>query len=101
MADFGRAIRVIRAARDLAQQDLAANCDLNVSYVSLIESGHRTPSLDTLSVIARELNVPLYLLVLLASEPKDLARIPEKEAQRIGLEVLGLIVGTARGKAVA
>lgn len=93
MADFGRAVRVIRNARGLAQQDLAANCDLSVSYVSLIESGQRTPSLDTLSVIARELNVPLYLLVLLASEPKDLARLPEKEAQRIGAEVLKALIG--------
>ena len=68
---YGKAIRICRAARGLSQKDLAAKVGVDSSHVSLIESEKRSPSLDTIEKIAQSLNVPPHLLMLLASEQKD------------------------------
>jgi transcriptional regulator with XRE-family HTH domain len=68
---YGKAIRICRAARGLSQKDLATKISLDSSHISLIEAGKRTPSLDTIERIAKSLNVPVHLLMLLASEQKD------------------------------
>lgn len=90
---YGKAIKIIRTAREMSQKDLAAKCDLNASYVSLIEADERTPSAGALEKIARVLRVPFYLLTLLASGPEQLKGLPVREAQRVGTELLDLLVG--------
>ena len=68
---YGKAIRICRAARGLSQKDLATKVGLDSSHISLIEAGKRSPSLETVERIAKTLNVPVHLLMLLASEQKD------------------------------
>lgn len=72
--NYGKAIRTARAAVGLKQHELAKRADITKSHLSLIEAGKRTPSLEALESLARELGVPVHLLMLLASEPKDLPR---------------------------
>ncbi len=50
-AEIGRRLRALRRARGLKQQDLASE-DISVSYVSLIETGKRTPSDAVLQTLA-------------------------------------------------
>lgn len=50
------------AAR-LSQEELAARSDLDVTYISLLERGLRSPSLDALFAIARGLELPASDLV--------------------------------------
>ncbi|MEU9593828.1 helix-turn-helix transcriptional regulator [Streptomyces sp. NPDC048193] len=58
----GRRLRELRRARGLKQQDLASD-DVSVSYVSLIESGKRTPSAAVVALLAERLGcTPGYLL---------------------------------------
>ncbi len=54
MTNLGERVRVHRRRAGLSQTDLAGD-DLSPSYVSLIEAGKRTPSLDVLQILAGRL----------------------------------------------
>ena len=82
--DFAKALRTARAARGLSQKQLAASAELDSSFISLLESGQRTPRTATLEAISKALEVPMYLIMLLASEPEDLHGLPQKEARVLG-----------------
>ena len=89
--DFAKALRTARAARGLSQKQLAASAELDSSFISLLESGQRTPSTATLEAISKALEVPMYLIMLLASEPEDLGGLPQKEARVLGHQILTLL----------
>jgi len=60
---FGRVLRRLRTQRGLTQLRLAELTDLHPTYISLLERGHRQPTLDTLAALGKALNVsPLRLL---------------------------------------
>ena len=57
---------LVRAAREKAgwrQADAAAACGITQSYWSMIEAGHRPPTLETLQKIAQGLEVSIRDLV--------------------------------------
>jgi transcriptional regulator with XRE-family HTH domain len=84
LMNYGRAIKTIRTARGIPQKELARMLELDASYVSLIEAGKRTPSLEVMEGIAQKLEVPLYLLMLMGAGEEELKGIPEAEAERLG-----------------
>ena len=69
------AARVVRTARlnsRLSQEALAELAGLHRTYISLLERGHRSPSLFTLEAIAHALNMtPATLLSLIAEAVKE------------------------------
>lgn len=89
--DYGRAIRLVRGARNLSQTELAEKLDVDRSIVSYWESGDRTPSAEMQQRLAKALDLPLYLLILLGSDKDDLAAVPAEQAQLFGLELLRLM----------
>jgi transcriptional regulator with XRE-family HTH domain len=60
---LGRAIRVIRAGRDMSRKHLAKRSGLSYSYVAEIETGAKSPSSKALALIARALGVALHELM--------------------------------------
>lgn len=61
---LGQAIRQARLERGLSQERLGLDADLDRTYVSSIERGHRNPTFDTLVKIADVLGVgPADLLL--------------------------------------
>lgn len=52
----GVAIRTFRQAAGLSQDDLADRMDVSPSYISMLESGKRYPSIEMLIRIAQALN---------------------------------------------
>ena len=76
--DYGRALRTCRAMRGWEQERVAKQAGLSKSYISLIESGRRTPSVFAIRKLARSLMVPEALLHLLAS---DLSSVPLAEGR--------------------
>jgi transcriptional regulator with XRE-family HTH domain len=92
--NYGKAIKMLRVSRGLQQRQLAKKVGLDSSYVSLLESGKRLPSLQVVELIASKLRVPPYLILLLASEEKDLRGIDAKHAQKLGSELLYAITET-------
>ena len=60
---FAGNLKSERMRRKLSQEALARKAGLSVSYISMLESGQRTPPLETLEQLAKALSVnPLHLL---------------------------------------
>jgi transcriptional regulator with XRE-family HTH domain len=88
--NYGRALKLARASRGILQKDLAQQAGVDASYVSLVEKGSRTPSASNLEKFAAALKMPVYLLMLLASDKSDLQGVSEDERDRLG----GLLLHT-------
>jgi len=68
----GDRIRRLRKDKKLSVTQLAERVGIARQYLSLIELGVRkTPSLDTLASIARELDEPVGNLVIIATADED------------------------------
>lgn len=52
---YGQAVRKIRLARGISQEELADLCGLHRTYISDIELGKRNVSLENIDRIARSL----------------------------------------------
>lgn len=56
---FGKALREIRKEKGYTQETLAFECELDRTYISLLELGSNSPTLDTLLALSRALDIPL------------------------------------------
>lgn len=63
---LGLRIREVRKAKGLSQSELAERASLSLNFIGLVERGMTSPSLTTLSRIARSLGVPVADLFLTA-----------------------------------
>lgn len=68
---FGQALKLLRRYQGLNQSNLAKRLDVSRSYISELESGNRTPSLDLLRRYAEVFNVPVSSLVFFAEALQD------------------------------
>ena len=57
-------LRTARENSKLNQRELSKQCDFDESYVHKIENGHRSPSLKTIEIIASNLDIQAYQLLL-------------------------------------
>jgi transcriptional regulator with XRE-family HTH domain len=62
--DVGRRIRELRVRRGLVIEDLARKTGLSKPYISQVETGKASPSLQTIAKLAQALEVPLTYLFL-------------------------------------
>lgn len=76
--DYGGAIRQVRKARRMTQQQVARLAGVEQSHLSLLERGQRAPSLPALERIADALRFPLFALTYLASPEEALAPFPQE-----------------------
>jgi len=53
---FGKVLKEQRKIVDISQNKLAEACELDRTYISLLERGLRQPSLTTIFSLAQELN---------------------------------------------
>ena len=56
---YGQAVRKIRLAQEISQEELADRCGLHRTYISDIELGKRNLSLENIERIAISLNKTL------------------------------------------
>jgi transcriptional regulator with XRE-family HTH domain len=61
-ARIGKAIKAIRTAQGLTQEELAARADLHPTYVSDVERGVRNPSWDVVARLAEGMGVPAAVI---------------------------------------
>ena len=92
--NYGHAIKMARTARSFTQKQLAERLDVAASFVSLLESGKRKPSVDTLEQVCSALEVPMHLLVLMASSEKELQRVDEAEARALSSHLLRILTSS-------
>jgi transcriptional regulator with XRE-family HTH domain len=90
--DYGKAIKKIRNARNLSQKDLAERINLAPSYISRIEAGERKPTIETLEKIAKELQAPMHLIILMASDKTELKGLPPDLIKKLGENLLSIIL---------
>lgn len=90
--NYGKAIKTIRAAKNISQKQLSKELDLDTSYLSRIEKGERVPSVDLLEKIAKKLGVPFYLFTLLASDKEDLKGANKEEIAKISKALLQVLI---------
>lgn len=67
---LGQRVRSYRKQLGLTMEEMAFRCGLHASYIALLESGRRNPSLDTLEKIALGLDVQLSDLLNYNEEPR-------------------------------
>ena len=60
---FGRRLRVLRVKRGFSQEQLAERAEVHWTYVSGIERGRRSPTLNVLGRLAYALDLPVSTLV--------------------------------------
>lgn len=54
---FGELLKELRSEKGLSQEALATDCDLDRTYISLLERGQRQPTISTLFKIAKALKM--------------------------------------------
>jgi transcriptional regulator with XRE-family HTH domain len=93
--NYGKAVKIVRAAQGLTQSELANRLSIGASHLSLIEAGKRQPSLKVLDEISAALDVPPHLLTLLASDPEEIEkRVDPKQIGELARSLLGLLVSS-------
>lgn len=60
---FGQALRVVRKSRNLTQLKLARRCDLDRTFISLLERDLRQPTLSTIAKLSDALSIPPASLI--------------------------------------
>lgn len=65
---FGEVIRDIRKAKQISQETLADSSNLDRSFISLLECGHKQPSLVTIFQLAKAFNISASNILSLVEE---------------------------------
>src|SRR5260221_14744742 len=88
---LGAVARRVRESQDLTLTDVATSAGISAGMLSRLETGHVTPSLETLVALAGALVRPALLLQQLGGDEEGAQRVPAGQ----GLEVVRR--GTRRG----
>jgi transcriptional regulator with XRE-family HTH domain len=91
--DYAKAIRIARALVDMSQRELAKRVSVDASLISMIESGKRKPSVETLENISEALGLPFHLFALLGAEPRDGTSKNATEIEQLGVALTKLLLG--------
>jgi len=65
---FGEVIRELRKAQNISQEKLAEVSNLDRSFISLLECGHKQPSLITIIQLAKAFNLSASKILFLVEE---------------------------------
>ncbi|MDO1451692.1 helix-turn-helix transcriptional regulator [Rhodocytophaga aerolata] len=68
---FGKVLQEMRKERHLSQEKLAELCELDRTYISLLERGLRQPTLATLFKLAAALEINPSELVVRVEQKSD------------------------------
>ncbi|MEI6140103.1 MAG: helix-turn-helix transcriptional regulator [Mariniphaga sp.] len=61
---FGKVLRELRDENHISQEKLAEYCDLDRTYISLLERGLRQPTITTIFKLAKALNTTPSAFIL-------------------------------------
>ena len=67
---FGRAIRDARERNGMSQERLAFNSGVHPTYISQLERGLKSPSLEVVAGIAKALHVKPHVLIKAAEDER-------------------------------
>ena len=87
---LNEALRLIRVFHDLNQKDLADKLEISNSYLSEIESGKKTPTLEVIEKYSEVFNMPSSS-ILFFSENLDSGGKSEKTKRSISNKVIKIL----------
>ena len=77
---IGERIKQIRRDKKITQEELSEKAGVNRSYLSVIENGHSSPTIDVVERIAAAMGVSLWVLIS-AMEDQSLVYESEEESE--------------------
>jgi len=80
---IGQRIRHLREQKGLSQGDIERQTGMLRGYISRVEHGHTTPSVETLHRFAAALDVPMYRLFYTAEDGEMPAAVGGKPASTL------------------
>ena len=76
--DIAKRLRELREAKGLSQGDIEARTGLLRPYLSKVENGHSTPTLEVLEKWAKALDVELYQLFIVGHGQPESRVLPKR-----------------------
>lgn len=89
--NIGKALKLCRSAKDLSLEEVAERAQISVSYLSRIENQQREPNLALVTKIGAALEIPVAVLVFLASDSEELIGLDEETEKQFANLALELI----------
>lgn len=89
------ALRLLRVFHDMKQGELAEKLGLSKSYISEIENGNRTPSLDVIEKYAEYFRIPASSILFFAEQLED-AHLKKSTPQRARRAIASKIINFLR-----
>ena len=65
---FGKILKNARVKRGFSQEQLALCCNLDRTFISMLEHGQKQPSLNSILSVSAALNIPVSELIRLTTE---------------------------------
>ena len=90
---LGQRLRTLRKRRNLSQEGLGKQAGLSSRFISGVEHGEMSISIDSLYRVSVALRVPLSLLTSVGPSPRS---VPTVDAERI----LALVLDGKRGQSI-
>lgn len=92
--NLGSTIKYFRTQRGFSQKALAKAARMTAPYLSLLENNQRAPAMAMLENIAKELGVPVPILMFYAMEESDVPP-PKRELFRSVFEPVKSLIATS------
>lgn len=89
--NIGKIIKACRHRKNLSQKELAKKAKISISYLSLLERNLRKPNIKIIENIAAALDIPLSILIFLASDKKELIGLDKDIIGKLSHIILELI----------
>ncbi|MDK4536580.1 helix-turn-helix domain-containing protein [Kingella kingae] len=89
--NISKAIKLCRNQKGFTKTKLAENANISVSYLTLLEQGKRDPNLSTLERICQALQVPTTVLMFLAADSDEKARMSTELSEKLAVLALSAI----------
>lgn len=87
---INEALRLIRVYHDMKQTEAAEKLGISRSYISEIEKGIKTPTLDLISKYAQTFNVPSSSIMFF-SESLDSGKTHEQARNLVASKIISLM----------
>lgn len=86
--NIGHALKICRSAKRLSLDAISTKSGLSRSYLSMIESGKREPTLSSVEKIVRALQIPLPIVLFLAADSEELEGLDSETTKRLSAAAL-------------
>jgi len=88
---FGNTIKQLRKRKGINQKILAERLGVTQTYLSLIESDQKTPSINLINSISRELSIPPSILAYLTLDKEEISKNKHEAFEQINPLIEDLI----------